>query len=76
MALKPARAIRKECLFFAKSNATEGGCRQNRARFLAFSCYRLHDHGSATRENLLIDRSGRFIGSTEKKWQPIQLQGL
>ena len=76
MTLKPARAVRKKGFIFAKSHTTDGSCWQNRARFFPFFRYRLHDYGRATRENLFIDRSGRFIGSPKEKRQPIQFQCL
>jgi hypothetical protein len=74
MTLKTARAVRKKGFIFAKSHTTDGSCWQNRARFFPFFRYRLHDDGRATRENLFIDRSGRFIGSPKEKRQPIQFR--
>ena len=76
MPLKTARAIWKKGFIFAKSDATEGTSRQNRARFFPFVRHSLYNYGHATRENLFINRSGRFIGSPKKKRQAIQLESL
>src|SRR5205823_13034061 len=76
MALEAPGTIRKKRFFFAKANAANGSCRQDRAWFFTFLSHRLHDDGRSPRENLLVDGSGRFISSTKKERQPIQLQRL